>query len=80
MSRPFEVTSDAADTWLSRIASMTREELVTQFRSYPAPFPIDFSDEFLASQSLDKLRHVFAGLVLHCNKPPVSCGPVRLAA
>lgn len=70
-SRPFRTTGPASEQWLTQIAEMTRDELVEQFRTYPAPFPIDFSDDFLAAQSLDRLRHVFAGLVLHCGIPPV---------
>lgn len=70
MSRPFRLHSPASELWLTTIAVMSRDELVHQFRSYPAPFPIDFSDEFLAEQTLDRLRHVFAGLVLHCGIAP----------
>ncbi len=59
------------DEVMRAIAEMDREELVYQFRHYPAPFPIDFTDDFLSRQSLDKLRHVFAGLVMHCGKMPL---------
>jgi hypothetical protein len=59
------------DEVMQAIAEMDRDELVYQFRHYPAPFPIDFTDDFLRSQSLDKLRHVFAGLVMHCGKMPL---------
>ena len=72
MSRPFNASSSAVEGWLVTIASMSRDELVAQFRTYPAPFPVDFSDEFLRGQSIDKLRHVFAGLVIHCGIPPVA--------
>ena len=71
MSLPFSPASSQCEAWLTSIAVMSRDELVAQFRAYPAPFPIDFSDEFLRDQSLDKLRHVFAGLVMHCGVPPV---------
>ena len=70
MSRPFRTTAPGSESWLTTIAEMSRDELVSQFRSYPAPFPIDFTDEFLAGQTLDRLRHVFAGLVLHCGIAP----------
>ncbi|MFT3786835.1 MAG: hypothetical protein QM770_11820 [Tepidisphaeraceae bacterium] len=58
------------DELMRMIAEMDRDELIDQFRSYPAPFKVDFTDEFLASQSLDKLRHVFAGLCMHCGRMP----------
>lgn len=69
-SHPFRTTRLNSELWLTQIAEMERGELIEQFRSYPAPFPIDFSDAFLAEQPLDKLRHVFAGLVLHCGIAP----------
>lgn len=55
---------------LVAIASMDRDELIEQFRTYPASFPIDFTEAFMRKQSLDKLRHVFAGLVMHCRIAP----------
>jgi hypothetical protein len=64
------MTRDELDEVITRIAELDRDELVHQFRHYPAPFPIDFSDEFLNRQSVDKLRHVFAGLVMHCRVLP----------
>lgn len=70
MSRPFRPASADCERWLTQIAEMDRVELIGQFRSYPAPFPIDFTTEFLEQQSVDKLRHVFAGLVLHCGIAP----------
>jgi len=61
---------------LSRtIGQLSRVELVEQFRIYPAPFPIDFTDAFLASQSVEKLRHVFFGLCLHCGAEPQISAP-----
>lgn len=72
MSRPFRSLSPAGESWLTQIAVMSRAELIEQFRSYPAPFPIDFSDEFLNAQPVDRLRHVFAGLVMHCGIPPAT--------
>ena len=65
-----KLNSSQMESWLVAIAEMGRDELVEHFHSYPAPFPVDFSDAFLRSESLDKLRHVFAGLVMHCRVAP----------
>lgn len=65
-----KMNAQQIESWLAAIASMSREQLIEQFHTYPAPFPVDFSDAYLRSQSLDKLRHVFAGLVLHCRVEP----------
>lgn len=70
MAMVAKMSAQQIESCLTAIASMSREELIEQFHSYPAPFPVDFSDAFLRTQSLDKLRHVFAGLVLHCRIEP----------
>jgi hypothetical protein len=70
MAAATKMNSQEIESWLTAIASMSREELIEQFHTYPAPFPVDFTDAFLRSQPVDKLRHVFAGLVLHCRVEP----------
>jgi hypothetical protein len=66
-----KLTRDELDDWVRQIAEMPREQVIELFRTYPAPFPIDFSDAFLRQQTTDKLRHVLAGLVMHCRKRPM---------
>ena len=56
---------------LVMIASMDRSELREQLRSYPATFPLDFTEDYLDAQSTDTLRHLVARLVLHCRLAPV---------
>ncbi len=70
MATAMKMNSEQLGSWLAAIATMSRDELIEQFHTYPAPFPVDFTDAYLRSQSLDKLRHVFAGLVLHCRIEP----------
>jgi hypothetical protein len=65
-----KMNTEQLESWLAAIASMSRDELIEQFQTYPAPFPVDFTEAYLRSQSIDKLRHVFAGLVLHCRIEP----------
>lgn len=69
-----KMNAEQLESWLAAIASMSSEELIDQLHNYPAPFPVDFTDAYLRSQPIDKLRHLFAGLVMHCRIPP------RLAA
>lgn len=64
------LSCDEIDRLATWIASMDREELIQQFRQYPAPFKVDFDDRFLATQSVEKLRHVFFGLCLHTGRMP----------
>ena len=61
-SRPARLDAAGLEAALVAIASMDREELCEQLRYYPATFPLDFTDLFLATQSTDRLRHIVARL------------------
>lgn len=49
---------EAPDEIIKKIANMTRPQLVTLLRGLQCDFHLDFSDEYLASLSLDRLRHI----------------------
>lgn len=55
------------------VSAFDRQTLVNQFQSFHASFPIDFTDEFLDSQSLDRLRHIFLALCLEQQRLPEIC-------
>ena len=52
------------------VCAMDRDALVRQFQHYRAQFPIDFTTEFLQSQPVERLRHIFVALCLHCQRLP----------
>lgn len=52
------------------VCAMDREALVRQFQHYRAQFPIDFTPEFLRTQPVERLRHIFVALCLHCQRLP----------
>ena len=52
------------------ISSLNREALMEQFHTYPARFPIDFTDQFLHTQSVDRLRHIFLALCITSQRLP----------
>jgi hypothetical protein len=58
---------------ISLVAGLDRPALVDQFRSFRATFPIDFSREFLESQPVDRLRHLFLALCIEQQKMPETC-------
>lgn len=62
--------SEQIDELIELISEMDRDELVHQFESYPAPFPVDFTRGFLEKQPVERLRHVFFGLCMHTGKLP----------
>jgi hypothetical protein len=53
------------------IAEMDRQHLVEMLRSMQCGFSIDFSDEFLASMSLERLRHVTLAAAMHSRSAAV---------
>ncbi|MCX5658999.1 MAG: hypothetical protein NTW19_04665 [Planctomycetota bacterium] len=53
---------------LCEIASLDRTECVEQLRSLPRP-AMDFTDEYLAAMSLERLRHTLAAACIQARKP-----------
>ena len=48
--------------------ALDKTELVNRFLSFRATFPLDFTRDFLESQSLDRLRHLYVALCLHVHQ------------
>ena len=62
--------SHQVDELIGLVTSLDKPALVQQFGSYPACFPVDFTREFLESQSVDRLRHLFVAMCLHTQRMP----------
>jgi hypothetical protein len=58
---PIEVDRDIVST----IASMGRPQLVSLLRRMRCGFEIDFSDTYINSMNLDRLRHVALAVSMH---------------
>jgi hypothetical protein len=52
------------------VAEMNRASLITHFHSYPSRFPVDFTREYLETESLERLRHIFVALCLQQQRLP----------
>jgi len=64
------LASDQVDELICLVAGMDRPQIVDHFTAYNASFPLDFSDEFLTTVSLEKLRHIFVALCLQQQRFP----------
>jgi hypothetical protein len=62
--------SDQIEELISLIASLDRDALVSQFGHYRANFPLDFTPEFLAGMSLERMRHIFLAVCLQNQRLP----------
>jgi len=58
------------DDLICLISSLDREALLDQFHSYPARFPVDFTDQYLNTLSLDRLRHIFLAMCIQNERMP----------
>jgi hypothetical protein len=52
------------------VSALDREALIRQFQSYQASFPLDFSQDFLRTASLERLRHIFVAVCLQTQHMP----------
>jgi hypothetical protein len=52
------MTIGQIDSVLTMIAAMDRRELCEQLLSFDGDFPLDFTDEYLAGQDTERLRHI----------------------
>lgn len=58
------------DELICLVATLDRPNLLQQFQSYRASFPLDFTAEFLDTTPLDRLRHIFLAICLRCQRLP----------
>lgn len=50
-----------------RLGAMGRAQLIDFLRHLDCTFEVDFTDEFLATLSVQQLRHIVAEAVLHAD-------------
>lgn len=62
-----------------RIATMDRESLIRMLQRIHCSFELDFTDEFLQSVSLERLRHMTIAAKLHTAKQSLH-GPASQAS
>ena len=58
---PVKVNRDIVST----IASMKRSQLVTLLRRMQCGFDIDFSDDYIKSMNIERLRHIALAASMH---------------
>ncbi len=58
-----------AELLVARIGSLDRCGLIQELRRMRCSFEIDFSDDFLNSVSLERLRHIVLAAGLHAHAP-----------
>jgi len=72
------LASNQVEELISLVGSLDRESLLRQFGSYAGNFPLDFTPEFLAGLSLDRLRHIFLAVCLQNQRFPSAAADLVL--
>lgn len=67
--------SEQVEELIDLVTSMDRQNLIQQFLTYRASFPLDFTREFLEAQPIDRLRHLFLALCLQQQRLPPILAP-----
>jgi len=62
------------------VAVLDRPTLIRHIRNYRASFPVDFTDDFLETSSIERVRHIFVALCMHCQCIPDLDVPTPSAA
>lgn len=62
------------------VSSLDRAALKSQFQNFPSGFPVDFSEDFLTSQPLERLKHIFVALCLQNQRMPETSSLSPMAA
>jgi hypothetical protein len=55
---------DKLEKLTTTIAGLGRDEVKTQIKGFHGRFRLDFSDEYLDSLTLDRLRHILLAAVM----------------
>jgi hypothetical protein len=68
--------SQQVEELICLVSALDRDELIRQFTQYQASFPLDFTPEFLSTQPIERLRHIFLALCLQSQRMPTDNGTI----
>ena len=58
------VSRDDFEQTASAIAQLSRDQLTCRIKNFRGRFKLDFSTNYLANQSVDRLRHILLAAVM----------------
>jgi hypothetical protein len=64
------------DSVLTKIAVMDRLALLQKIQTFSAPYRLDFTDEYLAAQDTERLRHILMAAFLQQKSRAFELEPV----
>ncbi len=62
--------AEQVEELIGLVAMYDRDSLLRQFATYRATFPLDFTDDFLNTETTERLRHIFFAICLQCQRMP----------
>ena len=67
--------AEQIDELVCLISLLDRQSLLHQLLDFRADFPVDFTEEFLAAQTTDRLKHLLLALCVQCQHLPALSEP-----
>ena len=64
------LAADQVEELITLVEAFDRPTLIAHFQSYRAGFPLDFTDAFLNTEPVDRLRHIFVAVCLQTQRMP----------
>lgn len=62
--------SNQIEQLIALVSSLDKAALLRQFAQYKATFPLDFTSDFLQTQPLERLQHLFVAVCLQSQRMP----------
>lgn len=62
---------DQIEELIGLISALDRVSVTRQLLEFEGDFPIDFTPEFLDSQSVEQLQHLLFALCVQCQQAPL---------
>jgi hypothetical protein len=62
------LSSSDVERLVAKIAKLNRAEVTRRLLNFRADFPMDFTDEYLATLPLERLRHLLMAAHLHRSR------------
>jgi hypothetical protein len=62
--------SQQVEELICLVSSLDRQQLIEQFHSFDSKFPLDFTEDFLKSAPIERLKHIFVAVCLQSQRMP----------
>ena len=62
--------SQQVEELICLVSSLDRQQLIEHFHNFDSKFPLDFTEDFLKSAPIERLKHIFVAVCLQSQRMP----------